>query len=111
MQKHWEEQRETLGPQETRAAWRQNRAENANVCRSNSQVSTRAADETMHENKGCIIRKGADDTSSVDGKLSEDIRINAKGKQKMEDSSDHEINYKHDKRQTEKEIKMRKHRK
>ena len=34
-----------------------------------------------HQNKGCTITKGADGSSSTDGNMAEDIRINARSNQ------------------------------
>ena len=53
---------------------------------------TGEVNDTMHKKKGCTSTNGVDGSSSVNSNMAEDIGNNAKNKQKMENSSDHEIN-------------------
>ena len=49
-------------------------------------------EETTHQNKECTSTKGADGSSSANGKMVEVIGNSARSKQKMEDGQINEMN-------------------
>ena len=53
--------------------------------------------ETSHQNKGCTRTKGADGSSSADGKMAEDIGINTRSNQNGREIMSTKINKRHDK--------------